>query len=109
MFQAAIDAGVRVLPVALRYVNEGGRPTRAAAFIDDMTFGGSLARVMAEPGLRAEVHFGVPLGSRGRTRRELAAEARTVIARTLAVAPLPTHSTVPGSAARPTVWATAGG
>ena len=106
LFQAAIDAGVRVLPVALRYVDGSGLPSRAAAFIDDMTFGGSLARVIAEPTLRAEVHFGVPLDSRGRTRRELASEARAVIARPLALTPLPIHSMVPRSTTRPATLAT---
>jgi len=106
MFQAAIDAGVRVLPVALRYVDGTGGPSRAAAFIDDMTFGGSLARVIAEPALRAEVHFGVPLDSRGHTRRELASEARAMIARTLALTPLPIHSMVPRSTTRPATLAT---
>jgi len=107
MFQAAIDAGVRVLPIALRYVNDAGRPSRAAAFIDDMTFGGSLARVIAEPALRAEVHFGVPLDSRGSSRRELATEAHAVIARTLALAPLPIHSAVSHPAPRPATLAPA--
>jgi 1-acyl-sn-glycerol-3-phosphate acyltransferase len=105
MFQAAIDAGVRVLPVALRYVNEAGRPSSAAAFIDDMTFGGSLARVIAEPALRAEVHFGVPIASLGRTRRELAADARETIARTLALAPVHSHSTLSRPAPRPATLA----
>jgi 1-acyl-sn-glycerol-3-phosphate acyltransferase len=37
VFQAAVDAGVRVWPVALRFRGQDGQRTTAAAFIGDMT------------------------------------------------------------------------
>src|SRR6185295_20149143 len=77
--------GARVLPAAIRYPGPDGRPNPAAAFIDDMTFGGSLLRVMREPWLRAEIRFGTPLAATGRSRRELAAAARAVIVDALAL------------------------
>jgi len=82
MFQAAVDAGARVLPVAIRYPGPDGRPNPAAAFIDDMSFGTSLLRVVGEPSLRAEAHVGPPLS--GRSRGELAAAAHAVIVNALA-------------------------
>jgi len=85
MFQAALDAGVRVLPVAIRYPGPDGSPNPAAAFIDDMSFGTSLLRVVREPSLRAEVRFGTPLDGAGRRRGELAAAAHAVIANALAL------------------------
>jgi 1-acyl-sn-glycerol-3-phosphate acyltransferase len=84
MFQAALDAGVRVLPVAIRYPGPDGRPNPAAAFIDDMSFGSSLLRVVGEPWLDAEVRFGTPLAAPGRSRRELAAAAHAFIVNALA-------------------------
>ena len=92
MFQAAIDAGVRVQPVAIRYPGADGRPNPAAAFIDDMAFSTSLLRVVREPLLRAELRFGAPLSVAGRTRRELAATAHQVIAEALTTPSPPIHS-----------------
>jgi 1-acyl-sn-glycerol-3-phosphate acyltransferase len=83
MFQAAIDAGARVLPVALRYPGNNGRPDPAPAFIDDMTFVESLRRVLRAPAIRAEVVFGRPLATRGADRRTLAEAADAIVRRTL--------------------------
>jgi len=85
MFQAAIDAGVPVQPIALRYLDAHGRRSAAAAFIDDMSFGTSLARVLAEPRVRAELVFGQPISVAGRTRRELARLAHAFVADALAL------------------------
>ncbi len=85
MFQAAVDAGVRVLPAAIRYPGPDGRPNPAAAFIDDMTFGTSLLRVLREPSLRVEIRFGTPLAAVGRSRRELAVAAHAFIVNALAL------------------------
>lgn len=85
MFQAAIDAGVPVLPVALRYRRPDGTVDPTPAFVDDMTFVESLRRVLRASALHAEVTFGSPLAVRGMTRRELAAAAHQFAARTLRV------------------------
>jgi 1-acyl-sn-glycerol-3-phosphate acyltransferase len=87
MFQAAIDAGVRVLPVALRYPGSDGRPDPTPAFIDSMTFVESLRRVVRAPAIRAEVVFGTPLATRGASRRLVAGAAERVVRRTLGLPP----------------------
>jgi 1-acyl-sn-glycerol-3-phosphate acyltransferase len=83
MFEAARQARVRVLPVAIRYRDVHGRVCRNAAFIDDDTFGGSLARVVREPSITAEVRWGRPIDVIGRSRRELAALAHAAVAAAL--------------------------
>jgi 1-acyl-sn-glycerol-3-phosphate acyltransferase len=83
LFQAAIDAGVSVLPVAIRYCRPDGALAPEAAFIDEMTFAGSLARVVRARALHAELTFGPSLATAGRTRRELAALARLYVAERL--------------------------
>lgn len=80
LFQAAIDAGVRVQPVALRYPDAHGRPDPRAAFIDDVSLVASLSGMLHEPVLRAEMIFAVPIAPAGKTRQELAWLARQTIA-----------------------------
>ena len=46
-FQAALDAGAPVVPVALSYADPDGAPDAAAAFVGDDTLAASLARVAA--------------------------------------------------------------
>src|SRR5262245_59324293 len=75
MFQAAVQSGARVQPVAIRYRAADGTPTEAAAYVGDMTVLDSLRRLLREPRLTAELIFCAPLDSTGRTRRELAALA----------------------------------
>ena len=87
MFQAAIDADARVLPVALCYRGRDGRPDPAPAFIDDMTFVESLRRVLRAPAIRAEVVFGRPLATHGVDRRALAEAADAIVRRTLRLPP----------------------
>jgi 1-acyl-sn-glycerol-3-phosphate acyltransferase len=87
MFQAAIDAGVSVYPVTIRYRDLNGADNHAAAFVGDMTFAESLRRVLREHAMVVELRFGMPLVSSNTTRRALAAQAQQMIAATLALAP----------------------
>jgi 1-acyl-sn-glycerol-3-phosphate acyltransferase len=105
LFQAAIDVGVPVLPVAMRYRRRDGSPAPEAAFVDDMTFAGSLARVVRADTLRAELVFGPLLTSVGRTRRDLAALARGFVARELH---LPTTTIAPAVEVTPQRFKRAG-
>ena len=57
-FQAAIDAGAPVRPVALRYRLADGTVTTAAAFVGDDTLIASVLRVVATRGLVAELVVG---------------------------------------------------
>lgn len=80
MFQAAIDGGVPVLPVALRF-RVSGRPTTAAAFIGDESIVDSVRRVVASRGLELEMHVLEELApGRAADRRELAALAEAAVA-----------------------------
>ncbi len=83
LFQAAVDAGALVQPVAIRYRAPDGSPSAAAPFIDDMSFVESLRRIAAAPGIRAEVTFLPPRTAAGACRKALAAWAREAIARAL--------------------------
>ncbi|MCT2584970.1 lysophospholipid acyltransferase family protein [Actinophytocola gossypii] len=80
VFQAAIDGGVPVLPVALRFRLRDGSPTTAPAFVGDETIVDSVLRVARLRGLVLEVHVLDELAP-GRTtdRRELAALAESAV------------------------------
>ena len=76
-FQAAIDAGAPVRPVALRYLLANGTATTAAAFVGDDTLIASVLRVVATRGLTVELEA-APTAGAG-TRRDLAAATRLAI------------------------------
>ena len=84
IFQAAVDAGAPVQPVAIRYLAPDGSPCRAAPFVDDMSFVESLRRILGAPGITAEVTFLPPRSGQGACRKALAAWSREAIARELA-------------------------
>jgi 1-acyl-sn-glycerol-3-phosphate acyltransferase len=77
VFQAALDAGVPVRPVVIRYRLAGGEPTTAPAFVGDDTLLASLRRVVATRGLIAEVTVDqeIPVGAYA-DRRALARAVR---------------------------------
>jgi 1-acyl-sn-glycerol-3-phosphate acyltransferase len=80
LFQAAIDAGVAVHPIALRYRRPDGSPSHAVTFVGDMTFFESLSNVVREPSLVADVSIGPAIPSASCDRRTLAAVAQRAIA-----------------------------
>src|SRR5262249_55424528 len=84
-FQAAIDAGVPVQPVAIRYRQADGTVSTAAAFVGDTTFVASVLQTAREPALTVEVRVCPPLATLGRTRREVAAAAQHAVAHALAL------------------------
>jgi 1-acyl-sn-glycerol-3-phosphate acyltransferase len=91
--EAAIHAGVPIVPVALRYVDAGGVRTRIPAFIGDDGFLGSVWRITGGQGLVAELHVLPPIDTAtGRTRQAIAREARRAISERLG---LPLDDTVP--------------
>lgn len=55
LFQAALDAGVDVQPLLVRYLGADGRPGTSAAFLGEDTLPASVRRVVAARGLTAEV------------------------------------------------------
>lgn len=85
ILQAALDAPAPVQPVALRYLRNG-QPVPELMFAAGENFLHNVVRVLAAPPLLAEVHFLAPvefdpLGG----RRQMAATARSEIARVLGV------------------------
>jgi 1-acyl-sn-glycerol-3-phosphate acyltransferase len=91
--QSAVDAGVPVRPVSLRYRLSDGSVTTAAAFVGDDTMFASVWRVVSARGLVVELEASPLVETAGRTRRETAAEtAAWVKGQPAAVKPPPLRS-----------------
>lgn len=78
MFQAAIDAGVPVRPVALAYLDRDRRPTTAASFVGDMSLLQSARCVLQQDGMTVRLEL-LPLIEAAVTRG-LCARAHQLIA-----------------------------
>jgi 1-acyl-sn-glycerol-3-phosphate acyltransferase len=84
LLAGAVEAGARVQPVALSYPHPGGvHPT--APFVGDETFPRHLWRVLADPGIVAEVRFCAPLTADAAGRKGLARRCREAVAAALAL------------------------
>jgi 1-acyl-sn-glycerol-3-phosphate acyltransferase len=83
-FQAAIDAGAPVRPVAIAFRLADGSRARAAAFVGDQSLLDSLLRIVALAGLVCEVTVLPPVT--GVDRRELAARAGAAVGAATGVA-----------------------
>ncbi|SOD94834.1 lysophospholipid acyltransferase family protein [Blastococcus haudaquaticus] len=86
-FQAAVDAGAPVCPVALRYRLDDGRATAAAGYFGGDTLRRSMGRVVGARGLVLEVHQ-LPALEPGLDRKELAALAEYAVAQVTEARPL---------------------
>ncbi len=73
-FQAAIDAGSPVVPVAVRYSIAGNR-SDVPAWVGNESFWKGLLRVMDHPGLTADLRIGMPIPTRGEDQDALARKA----------------------------------
>ncbi|OLR91638.1 lysophospholipid acyltransferase family protein [Actinokineospora bangkokensis] len=103
VFQAAIDGGVPVRPIALRFRMADGRETTAPAFIGDETIVDSVRRVARLRGLVLEVHVLDELApGRAGTRRELAALTEAAINSALGRATTPVRKRIPAQQRRTT-------
>ncbi len=90
LFQAAIDAGAAVQPVALRYPGDEGVDPRIP-FIDDDTLADSLRRMLPARRLRAEIHFLEPIETAGSDSRDALAAAAHQRVRAAVVRPAETR------------------
>ncbi|KAF7599594.1 MAG: 1-acyl-sn-glycerol-3-phosphate acyltransferase [Candidatus Dactylopiibacterium carminicum] len=79
LFQAAVDAGVPVQPMALRYEDAQGRPSLAPAYDGEISFWQCLCAIARASGLQARLTFLEPLAPNA-DRRILAQQAETQIA-----------------------------
>jgi len=82
MVQAALEAQAPVVPLGVRYVQDG-RPTAAAAFIGEMTLAGSMWRILVTPRLTAQLYWLPAIVCAGQTRQAIAGHARDAIAAAL--------------------------
>jgi 1-acyl-sn-glycerol-3-phosphate acyltransferase len=80
LLQGAIDAGTPVVPLALRYVDAAGRPSRAPAYDGDVTLWQCLLAVVRASGLCAQVRVLAPLDSNAADRRHLSSRCHHAIA-----------------------------
>jgi len=83
LLQGAVDAGCRVQPLALRYLDGDGQPTIAPAYCGDTTLLQSLKRIAAAPPLQVRLDILAPLEGCGADRRALAEGARAAIRQAL--------------------------
>lgn len=83
LIQPAIDAGIPLLPMALRYQNQNGEPEFAAAFVGDMTLAQSIWNILRCTQQNALIAFTPPLMAENANRRVLARAAHEAIAKAL--------------------------
>ena len=98
LLQPAVDEGALVYPVAVRYLDEAGNINVNASYVGDTTLTESMRMIFAERMIRAELMFLPAIDARGRTRRDLAAQAQSAIAAALN---LPVSDRKPGISAGP--------
>ncbi len=108
LFQPALDAAATLQPVALRYLDVGGRHTDAAGYVGDTSLLESVWTIVSTRHMVAEFSLLAPISVHAQTRRSLAEKAETAIARALGVpAPQGTSPTrqmprtIPGTNADP--------
>lgn len=95
LFQAAVDADARIVPIALGYADRAGTPTTAPAFVGDESLVASIGRVLGAPGLRVTLAVGVPLHPQsGASRRSLARMTRLATP-VIGAAPIPARTATP--------------
>lgn len=80
LFQSAIDAAVPIVPLALRYTDRAGNPSRAPAYDGDITLWQCLRAVARAGGLTADLRMLETIESRGAERRTLSAQCHAAIA-----------------------------
>ena len=75
LVQAAIDCAVPVQPVAIQYLHQG-HPDPLVPFVDGVSFLESVWRITRRRHIQARLTFFDPIETRGRSRDEIATEAR---------------------------------
>ena len=90
LFEPAVVNAAVIAPAAIRYRTSDGAPSAAAAFIGELSFAESIAMIISEKSMIAEITFAPQIQAAGLTRRELALRSEAAIAAIMGV-PLP-HS-----------------
>ena len=84
LLQPAVELNCPIVPAALRYRTLDHEYSAAPAYIDQMSLWQSFMKIISEPGLIAELHFGEPIPPNGH-RRDLAFQAEQSVARLLGI------------------------
>jgi len=79
LLQAVVDGARPVQPVAIAYCDADGNPSLDAAFIGGMSLWQSLSAICRSGRITVRLAFAAPLAPAGRTRKELARQARDTI------------------------------
>lgn len=95
LFEPAVANGARVYPVAVRYENPDGTPSRSVAYVGDLSFAQSLGLVIRTRETLVRLAFAAPIDTAGQTRQAVAIETQRRIASLLG---LPTPGTAPARA-----------
>jgi 1-acyl-sn-glycerol-3-phosphate acyltransferase len=83
LMEAAIRAEVPVQPLAIAYRNLQGTLASSVEFVGEMTFVGSMLRVLGDDDLHVKVIIAAAKTTRDQTRHELSEESKVVIAAAL--------------------------
>ena len=83
LFEAAIDAGVPVQPLALAYLDAQGHHHAAVDFSGDISFARSMLTILAGPPVHAKLRWLAPVDSSVGGRRDVCAATSVVIAAAL--------------------------
>lgn len=78
MFRAAVEVGCPVQPVMVRYLSDGKRDDDIL-FHKDESMLANFGRLLARPGVVADVHFLPPIESKDQPRRALADATRAAV------------------------------
>ncbi|CAE6900724.1 lysophospholipid acyltransferase family protein [Ectopseudomonas khazarica] len=82
LLSSAIDSGVALQPVAIRYLR-AGQPCPVAPFIGDDDMLSHLLRLLSSPAGEVEIRLLEPIPSAARSRNELARHSQAIIASAL--------------------------
>jgi len=82
LFAAAIETGMPVVPIAIRYHIEGSHD-ETAPYIDDQSLGQNMLGLLRRHGSQVHVHFEAPIPTQGMERKALAEQARDAIVQAL--------------------------
>jgi 1-acyl-sn-glycerol-3-phosphate acyltransferase len=85
LLQSAVDEHALVFPVALRYLDEEGRVNVNASYVGDTSLIESMAMILRERKIVAELIFLPAIDAEGRSRRDLARETHAAIAAALSL------------------------
>jgi len=78
-YEAAVRTGRPVQPIVISYTNGDGELLPEPAYIDDDTFGETLARMFLVDQIYAHVHFLPPMDSQQLGRKEMSSRSRDEI------------------------------